>query len=472
MKLGRISISLRLTLWFASIFLCGWVLFGAAMWFNLQHSLTQERHATLARRLDRLEQVLIKTHGEDAADRYEDFKDFAHATGNGLNEIFSADGGRYLPSPSPAAQGFSWPSIDAQAAERFVRVRTGGQFYWVLLRPWQMDGQRVYLAAAAPMASNQLILDTFWQGLLASAPLLLLVSSLGGYWLSRRALRPVDRITATARLISIRNLGERLPEAGGDDELLRLTKTFNAMLARLDSAVGQIKQFTADASHELRGPLSFVRTVAEVALRNPQIDTQSKESFHDIVEEIARASVLLEEMLTLARADACSDKIELAEVDVRALLREVCTHAQSIAHERGLRFVAEIDEGRAACAAIEEKSFRRLVWILIDNAIKYTPSPGTVTLALRAVDGGLQIEVRDTGVGIAAEHLPFVFDRFYRADPSRSQTEGTGLGLSIAQWIAALHGGRLEVSSELQCGTVARFTLPAIGAEGQGGRRD
>lgn len=464
MRHGRISISLRLTLWFASIFLCGWVAFGAAMWFNLQHSLTQERCATLARRLDRLEQVLIKTHGENAADRYEDFRDFAHATGNGLNEVFAASGQRYFPSPSIASQGFSWPVINATTAERFERVNTGGQFYWVLLRPWQIDGSRVYLAAAAPTASNQLILDTFWSGLLASAPLLLLVSSLGGYWLSRRALRPVDRITATARLISIRNLSERLPKTDSDDELLRLTETFNAMLARLDSAVGQIKQFTADASHELRGPLSFVRTVAEVALRNPQIDAQSKESFRDIVDEIARASVLLDDMLTLARADARSGEAALAMMDIRGLLHEVCAHAQPLARERGLHFVAEIGVEHPARAAVDEKALRRLVWILLDNAIKYTPAPGTVTLTLHSADDGLQVEVRDTGVGIAPEHLPFVFDRFYRADPSRSQTEGSGLGLAIAQWIAELHGGSLEVFSEPQCGTTVRLTLPAIDA--------
>jgi len=461
MRLGRVSISLRLTLWFATIFLLGWVAFGAAMWFNLKHSLTQERRATLTRRLDRLQELLLKTQGEANADRYGDFKDFAHATGNGLSEVFRADGQRYYPSPSSAARNFPWPSATLSATKQFLLVNSSGQFYWVLSRPWQLGADKIDLMAAAPAAGNQLILDTFWSGLLASAPLLLLTSSLGGYWLSRRALRPVDRITATARSISIRNLSKRLPETGSADELQRLTETCNAMLARLDSAVGQIRQFTADASHELRGPLSFVRTVSEVALRNQKIDEESRACFHDIVGEVAKASVLLDDMLTLARADARSSEAVLEALDIGMLLQQACAHALPIAVERGLRFSTKIPE-ETLWAAADEQTLRRLFWILLDNAMKYTSAPGEITVSLRAADAALLIEVRDTGVGIPAKDLPFVFNRFYRADPSRSQTEGSGLGLSIAQWIAALHSGALSITSELHHGTTVQLKLPIL----------
>lgn len=161
-------------------------------------------------------------------------------------------------------------------------------------------------------------------------PVLLIVSSAGGYWLSRRALCPVDQITATARSISIRNLAERLPAAQTGDELDRLTETFNAMLVRLESAVNQIRQFTGDASHELRSPLSFVRTVAEVALRNPKTDKASRQAFQDIVEESSKAAVLLDDMLTLARADADRGLAVMEPLDLSAVIEEVCDSARPL----------------------------------------------------------------------------------------------------------------------------------------------
>lgn len=205
------------------------------------------------------------------------------------------------------AQSFPWPALNADCKERFVQVQSPDQPYWVLVRCFYWKQRTVFITAAAPAAGNNLVLNRFWMGLLASAPVLLFISAAGGYWMSRRALRPVDCITATARQISIRNLSERLAVPDTGDELERLAATFNAMLARIESSVNQIKQFTGDASHELRGPLSFVRTVAEIALRNPQIDADSRQSFQEIVEETAKAAILLEDMLTLARGDANRD---------------------------------------------------------------------------------------------------------------------------------------------------------------------
>jgi signal transduction histidine kinase len=239
-----------------------------------------------------------------------------------------------------------------------------------------------------------------------------------------------------------------------------LTETFNAMLERLESAVGQIKQFTADASHELRGPLSFVRTVAEVALRNPKIDTESREAFNDIVSEVAKSAVLLEDMLTLARADARSAEAVLEALDVAAVLRNAYERALQIATERGLSLTSRIPADEPAWAIADELTLRRLFWILLDNAIKYTPAPGKIAVSLSLVNTDLLIEVSDTGMGIPAADLPFIFNRFYRADPSRGQTEGSGLGLAIAKWIADLHGGVLSVFSEIDKGTKVQLKLP------------
>jgi heavy metal sensor kinase len=460
MRLGRITISLRLTLWFGSIFLAGWVLFGAAMWFNLKQTLTEERHTTLSRRMDRLEGLLQNTQDENSSDRFQDFKDFAHATGNGLAEIFRADGSRAFPSPSSAAKNFPWPAIRGNRKEQFIEVQTAEQPYWVLVRPYALGSETLYLAGAAPAAGNLLVLDRFWTGLLACAPLLLFISSAGGYWLSHRALRPVDRITATARSISIRNLSERLPSSGSADELARLTETFNAMLTRLEAAVNRIKQFTGDASHELRGPMSFVRTVAEVALRNPNTDAESRQAFHDIVEEASKAAILLEDMLTLARADAERDSAALGPVNISTVIDGACELAAPIAAERGLTLSVSPPPAQPVEVLGDFTGLRRLLWILLDNALKYTEPHGSIQVDLETSATQATVRVRDNGIGISEADLPHIFDRFYRADPSRSQTEGSGLGLAIAKWIADLHHADLSVTSEVSKGTVAQLVFP------------
>jgi heavy metal sensor kinase len=462
----RATVSLRLTLWYVSIFLGGWMLFGAAMWFNLYQTLTSERRTTLERRFDRLQVVLQSAESEDAAQQYEDFKDFAHATGNGLAEVFRADGSRALPSPSAMARSFPWPSVHGDCKEQFVQVQAAEQPYWVLVRCLNWQQKTVFVAVAAPATGNNLVLNRFWIGLLASAPVLLFISAAGGYWVSRRALQPVDRITATARFISIRNLSQRLAVPDSGDELERLAATFNAMLERIEAAVNQIKQFTGDASHELRGPLSFVRTVAEVALRNPQIDAESQQAFQEIVEEMATASVLLEDMLTLARGDTSREGFPLVRLDLRAVMESALELAAPVAAERGLSLNKMLPQEDALEVMGDASSLRRLFWILLDNALKFSEGSGKIEVHAEVVQGTAVIEVRDNGVGIGASDLPHIFDRFFRADPSRAQTEGSGLGLAIAKWIADMHGATLTVSSLLQQGTTVRMVFPLAQAQG------
>jgi len=461
----RWSISLRLTLWFGSIFFLGWLLFGVAMWFNLQSTLTGERHQTLSRRVDRLQDLLRKTQDETEENRHQDFQDFARATGNGLNEVFRTDGSRAYPSPSSAARTFPWPAVKSGDPERFLHVNSAGQTYWVLTRPFTLDHQSLFLMAAAPEAGNLLVLNRFLLGLLASAPILLLVSSAGGYWVGRKALKPVDRITSTVQSISIRNLSERLPVADTGDELQRLTETCNAMLARLESSVNRIKQFTADASHELRAPLSFTRTVAEVALRSPQIDPESRRAFEEIVDEGAKAAVLLGDMLTLARADSDYSDVVWEPVDLVAVIESVCEKARPVASERRLTLSVSLDKEQAVDVMGDFPTLRRLLWILLDNALKYTPAPGRIEVTLSASRTEATVLVSDSGIGIAQSDLPYIFDRFYRADPSRSQVEGSGLGLSIAKWIAEMHHANLSVGSEENKGTTFWIVFPLFEAQ-------
>lgn len=453
------SISLRLTIWFSSVFFVGLILFGAAMWFDLEETVTTGRSRTLEKRADRLGELLRDTLGDSLEKRTSTFQAFADATGGGLMEVFQANGARAFPAPSSAAAAFPWPRAAALEHEQFSEVAFSGQRYRVLLRPFSLGSQSLVLCFAGTLEGNRVVLSTFTAGLLWTIPALLALSALGGYALSRRALKPVDQITAATRSISVSNLSERLPVPDTRDELQRLSETCNAMLARLESAVNEIKQFTADASHELRSPLSFIRTVAELSLRS-QPDTASRQAFEEIVEECGKASRLLEDMLTLARADAGNAHLDFEQVDLAEVVTAVCDKARLLADQSGHTLTVSLNDARPALVWGDYSSLYRLLWILVENAAKYTPRPGRISITLSTNAEKVTLGVADTGIGISAADLPHIFQRLYRADPSRSQVEGSGLGLAIAKWIADTHHARLSAESNENAGSLFEIAFP------------
>ncbi len=414
------SISLRLTIWFSSVFFAGLALFGAVMWLHLKDTLTSGRSQTLERRADRLGELLRDTQADSPGERARKFQAFADATGGGLIEVFRTNGTRVIPSPTAAAQAFPWPRVTPLDHDRFAEVTFLGQPYRVLAHPFAAGLEPLVLCAAAPLEGNRTVLNAFSAGLLWVIPVLLAISALGGYVLSRKALKPVDQITAATRSISVSNLSERLPVPETRDELQRLSETCNAMLARLESAVNEIKRFTGDASHELRNPVSFVRTTAELALRNRQIDAGSRRAFEEIVAECGKASRLLKDMLTLARADAGNAQLAFEPVDLVEVVKIVCHKARSLTDERGHSLTIHFEDGCRPTVWGDYASLNRLLWILLDNAAKYTPAPGTIQVRLEAGAEKVTVTVEDNGMGIAAADLPRIFGRFYRADPSRS----------------------------------------------------
>lgn len=456
------SISRRLTVWFSSVFFAGLVFFGALMWFDLSAALTSGRSHTLEKRASRLGELLRTTRSLPPAQCAARFQAFANATGGGLIEVFDVKGRRIFPSPSSAAKAFPWPEIRPVDRDTFGEVDVSGEGYRILMRPSFESSTPLILCVASPLASNRALLDAFSAGLVWTIPVLLALSALGGYALSRKALAPVDRITEATRSISASNLAERLPVPNTGDELERLSHTCNAMLARLESAVQEIKQFTADASHELRSPLSFIRTVAELGLRNGQADAASREAFREIVDECGKAGRLLQDMLTLARADAGSSNLTFESIDLAEVVSEVCDKARLLAEERHLTIAVSFSDERIGTIWGEYSSIHRLLSILVDNAIKYTPAPGAIHVGLGTVAGKMTVTVQDDGVGISRADLPHIFGRFYRADPSRGQVEGFGLGLAIAKWIAEIHNARLCVESQEGVGSVFRIEFPAL----------
>jgi heavy metal sensor kinase len=454
------SISLKLTIWFSSVFFAGLALFGAVMWLDLKDTVTNGRSRTLERRAERLGELLRDTQSDSPAQQARKFQAFADATGGGLIEVFETNGTRALPSPTAAAQAFPWPKVKATDRDRFSEVTYLGQPYRMLEHPFSAGSHPVILYVAAPLEGNRLVLRTFSAGLIWSIPAVLAISALGGYVLSRRALKPVDQITAATRSISVSNLSERLPVPETHDELQRLSETCNAMLARLESAVNEIKRFTDDASHELRNPVSFVRTTAELALRNRQADAVSRRAFEEIVAECGKANRLLTDMLTLARADAGTSRIAFEPVDLVEVIRAVCQKAQLLAGERGHSLTVGVEDGCHATVLGDYATLNRLLWILLDNAVKYSQPPGSIKVTLSAAGEKATIAVEDNGIGVSAGDLPHIFERFYRADPSRSHVEGSGLGLSIAMWIAHIHQASLSAEGKENAGAVFRVEFP------------
>jgi heavy metal sensor kinase len=455
--LTNISISLRLTFWFSAIFLTGFVAFGIVMWCDLAYSLSQGRDRTLSRRAGRLIELLDASVDESAERRTARFVEFADATPEGnLIHLFDSSG-RILPkNPDPA--DFPWPPASVQARPQYFDVTYRGRHFRVFVDPVYAGGQALCILVAGQLEDNRGLLARFSTGLLAATPALLMISALGGYWLSRHVLRPIDRLTTAVQSISIGNLSRRLPIANTGDELQRLAITCNGMLSRLEDSVSRSQRFTADASHELRSPISFMRTVAEVALRHPEIDDESRAAFEDILVEAAEASRLLEDMLVLARADSHQGDLRFEPVDLADVLTDVHEKARPLAEAKHQSLAVE-SNGSARVSG-DRASLRRLLWTLVDNAIKYTPAGGHIELALDSRESEARVTVRDSGIGIPEAMLPRVFERFFRVDPSRTQVDGSGLGLAIAKWIADMHQAAISVKSMEGCGTTCQVVFP------------
>jgi heavy metal sensor kinase len=342
----------------------------------------------------------------------------------------------------------------------FITTNLDHVQYRIAMQRVSAAGQSFEIHAAVPTEPFDRALDNFRDIERNTLPLLVLFASLLGYWLSGRSLAPVTRIIETAERIGVQNLSRRLEIPRARDELRRLTETLNAMLERIETSFKRITQFTADASHDLRTPVSVIRTVAEVTLRRPRSEAQYTEALGKILDTSVETSGLLENLLTLARADAGATGMELHLIDLDAHVKKAQERAKILAAAKSLDVTVSTPDTpvwvRADSVAID-----RLLSILLDNAIKYTPQGGSCQIELLAGPGQAQILVRDTGIGIPESDLGLIFERFYRTDQARSrETGGAGLGLAIARWITEMHGGTIVAESRIGAGSVFRVSLP------------
>jgi heavy metal sensor kinase len=354
---------------------------------------------------------------------------------------------------------------------RFETLRVQGRSLRFYSRRIEVKGKPYTVQVAAPMHEAFEALDRFRLLLLFAAPLLLIAASAGGYWLSTRALSPVDEISRTAQRISIENLADRLPVSQTGDQLQRLSETLNAMLSRLDAAVRRITQFTADASHELRAPVSLIRTTAEVAVqRTDRTAAEYFEALQEILEESERTSEVVDSLMLLARADSGKETLEFAGADACAIVQQAADQGEKLARNCNLDFAASLPKAPVPIQA-DSNALRRAFLILIDNAVKYTPRGGSVKVSLKKTKDCVLVSVADTGIGIAKTDVPHIFDRFWRADKARSREEGgAGLGLSIAKWIVEMHHGSIDVDSEVGKGSTFHVRVP-LDQEAMGGHQ-
>ncbi len=460
-----LPIRLRLTAWYFAVLAVVLSAFGVTAYIEMRHSIRQTVDEELRIRAEGVHQLIVRTIQRGAEDDLQEgLREHTELRqGGALLQVSDEQGNWLYRSPVMSDYGVPRPATVPKKATEYKGKD-------VPLRIWSekvsVGGQSYLIQSAFEMDDFYEALDHFALLLFISIPSLLLCAAAGGYWISTRALAPVDQITRTARTISAQNLSSRLVVPKTGDELQRLSETLNGMLERLEAAFKKITQFTADASHELRTPVAVMRTRAELSLRKARSADEYRDVIAEVLAELEKTSGLIEQLMFLARADSGAETLHFAATNVAEVLREACHQGSALAEAKQIDFQEQIS-GDSMWIRGDASSLRRLFLILIDNAVKYTPASGQIEVSLQRNDGYAVAEVRDTGIGIAEADLPNVFERFYRADKARTrESGGVGLGLSIGRWIAEVHAGTIVVHSSPGRGSIFQIRLPITNAGG------
>lgn len=347
--------------------------------------------------------------------------------------------------PAPAPGGIVLGTVST------FRVQT--------VRAIVQDSPEGRIIVGIPVESVERTLEQLLRVLGWMGPVTVLLAFGGGLFLSKKSLSKVDQVTETARKISADRLSARIPSHDVDDEIGRLIGTFNGMIARLDASFEQMKQFSADASHELRTPLTVMRTQLESALGSRISHSEVKRVVAQCLDEAIRMGSILENLLLLGRGDSGKPAIARERVRLDDLLRDTYDETVILASQKSI--VVKIENTDNVLIWGDKERLRQMMLNLVDNAIKYSPEGGLITLSLGHSDGHATLVVRDQGIGIPKSEISRIFDRFYRVDRARSRTlGGSGLGLAIVKWIVEAHGGTIAVKSAVDRGSEFTVTLP------------
>lgn len=483
------SIRARLTLWYTLLVLSSLLLFGLLSYFYTSNTLSENLDLSLKNEVRwvrefiqpragkvkpgtrSIDTMIRKRAGQMPGGPSEAAPDTAEEADEIWNQIFK----HTLQSPKKTYIQFTdrrqtiiYRSYNL-GTDSLVYTDTVAVNSTVLTTGW-LNGEPIRIALAKddrentylvgyPLAEVRELLQSLYWIFLVLAPIALATAVFGGLALANKALGPVNDIAIRARKITAENLDQALPVHNPDDEIGRLTLTINDMIRRLHDSFAQVRQFSGDASHELRTPLTIVRGEIELALRSPKTPDEYRRVLESTLEETLRLTSIIDNLLTLAKADQGLYRAEFSEVSLKELLDELFEDSEVLAASKRIRVT--IEESAPITIVGDRGRLRQLFLNLIDNAIKYTPEGGKVTIGVGRQNGMAVFRVRDTGIGIPEEEQGKIFDRFYRVDKARSrEIGGTGLGLSIAKWIAELHRGSIDVVSEPQKGAVFTVRLP------------
>jgi two-component system, OmpR family, sensor kinase len=477
------SVRVRLTLWYTGVLALVLVVLSVATYFIYWKNTVQRADSNLAELSDAFVTTLYAELGnatgfeemENAAKesivehRFRDHV-FALLDASGNVVVSSQD----LPVAPPVEESSPSGLLKTNSFRKFVEVagqgdrvfrdvRGGRDGYRGFARHVTLNGKIFTVVVLQSLHPQQEMLDDVVETFSWMIPIALLLASVGGYFLARKSLAPVVNMAAQAGRIGAANLHARLVVHNEKDELGRLAASFNGLLNRLDESFERQRRFMADASHELRTPVAILRGEAEVALSRPErAPEEYRESLAVLRDESQRLTHIVEDLFTLARADAGQHPLSLSNFYLEELVGDCLRTTRTLALAKQISLGASV-AGEMPILA-DEGLLRRMLLNLLDNAIKYTPQRGAVTVSCSVAATEYALSVTDTGAGVPAELQGKIFERFFRADKARSRAEndggGAGLGLSIARWIAEEHHGRLELSRSDSSGSVFTVFLP------------
>lgn len=471
----RIGVRVQLTFWYTAIFGLLLLIAGILVYVNLDQSLAGSPDASLQLRSQQLadgvslEQGQITIHdpisnlpGFDPSDNRltsqadVNFDNLVRLLDTHGHVIYQTLAFQHIHVPAESVnrplQGTPWQGT--------VQVRDG-QEVRIYSRTIADDG-KVFAIIQVGASLNQVenALKQITTELLVAAFFVLLLGALGSYWLAGRAFMPIRRLIEVARTIQAGDLRQRVPVPRPADEVQALALTFNDMLASLEQTLNRQRRFVSDASHELRTPVAVIRSKTDLAIQQPGELDEYLTVLRQVNGEAERLGHLISDLLALARADEGKTLFEMETVPLHLLAEAVAANAEALASERGVTLTVE--PAPPVDVRGDEARLIQVIMNLLDNAIRYTPCGGSVVVSIASTTEWATLTVRDTGIGISSEHLPHIFNRFYRADSARTHNPGNnnGLGLAIVSWIVLAHHGTIDVESQPGHGSTFTITLP------------
>ncbi len=474
------SIRGRLTIWYATALILSIAVFALVLYFARRSATYQDLDRRIQSEADLTVGILAESYHargilveKDTAGRPVLTSEVAAVLEvvPDLLVVTSRDGSLLFGSPDARSLGFTqFEQLNALVRQgatsvpgRYRLSPNGPTLHYVIRSVQEAGGQIGAIFAGADTRSAELQIDQLITTIVIAFIVGIVPAVLVGRWIAGRALEPVDSmITEIREITDGRSLHRRLPVPMERDELGRLAATLNQMWTRLERSFAALRRFTADASHELKTPLTVVRAGVERAITRPDMPPETFAALEETLQEVNRMTELLDALLTLARADEGRAELHREPVDLREILEEAGETGELLAEHAGVGMEIKLPL-EPLVVSVDRSRLRQLALNLIENAVKYTPRGGQVSVELGSNDGRAVFTVADTGIGIAPGDLPHVFDRFWRADSARTRTSeraGTGLGLAICKWIAEAHGGTIDVQSRPGRGTTFTVGLP------------